>query len=78
MWKRRFPILSVGVRTQIPITLPTTIATAILHNMLIKANDPLPLDDTLLDEDLFQQVLVFPVRQTGNVIRRTLIETVFS
>lgn len=46
--------------------------------MLVKANDPLPIDDTLLNEDLLQQVPVLPVRQIGNTIRRNLIDTVFN
>lgn len=78
VWKRRFPVLTVGVRTQIPTTLLTIIATAVLHNMLIKANDPLPIDDTLLNENLLQQVPVYPVQQTGIIARRTLIETIFN
>ncbi|KAF0714735.1 putative nuclease HARBI1, partial [Aphis craccivora] len=78
VWKRRFPVLSVRIRTQIPTTLVTIIATAVLHNMLIKSNDPLPVDETLLVDDLRQQVPVFLVPQTGNIKRRTLINTVFS
>ncbi|XP_060855453.1 putative nuclease HARBI1 [Metopolophium dirhodum] len=77
VWKRRFPVLLVGIRTQIPTTLVTIIATAVLHNMLINSNDPLPVDETLLIEDLRQQVPVFLVPQTGNIKRRTLIDTVF-
>lgn len=52
-------------------------ATAVLHNMLMNANDPLPMDENLLNEDLLQEVPVLPVRQAGNVVRRTLIETFF-
>eukprot|EP00102_Acyrthosiphon_pisum_P023861 XP_016661071.1 PREDICTED: putative nuclease HARBI1 [Acyrthosiphon pisum] len=78
VWKRRLSVLSVGVRTQIPTTLFTIIATAVLHNMLIKAYDPLPIDDTLLNENLLQQVPVYPVQQTGNIASRTLIKTIFN
>lgn len=52
-------------------------ATAVLHTMLMNANDPLPMDENLLNEDLLQEVPVLPVRQAGNVVRRTLIETFF-
>lgn len=71
-------MLSVGIRTQIPTTLVTIIATAVLHNMLIHSNDPLPVDETLLIEDLRQQVPVFLVPQIGNIKRKQLIDTVFS
>jgi len=70
-------VLSVGIRTHIPTTLVTIIATAVLHNMLIKSNDPLPIDENFLIEDLRQQVPVSLVPQTGNIKRRTLIDTVF-
>lgn len=52
-------------------------ATAVLHNMLINANDPLPINETMINEDLLQEIPVLPIRQTGNVMRRNLIETVF-
>lgn len=38
-------------------------ATAIMYNMLIKANNPLPQDETVL-----QTVPVLPVEQTKNVV----------
>lgn len=77
VWKRRFPVLSVGIRTQVQTTLATIMATAVLHNMLINANDPLPINETLINEDLLQEVPVLPIRQTENAVRRNLIETVF-
>lgn len=48
--------------------------------MLKIANNPidLPIDDTLLNENIIEQVPVLPVQQAENVTRRTLIETVFS
>eukprot|EP00102_Acyrthosiphon_pisum_P014829 XP_008185090.1 PREDICTED: putative nuclease HARBI1 [Acyrthosiphon pisum] len=68
VWKRRFPVLSLGIRTQIQTTLTTIIATAVLHNMLIAANEPLVIDETLLTADMLDQVPVL----------RHLIETVFN
>ncbi|CAI6368620.1 unnamed protein product [Macrosiphum euphorbiae] len=78
VWKRRFPVLSLGIRTQIQTTLTTIIATAVLHNMLIAANEPLVIDETLLTADMLDQVPVLPVRQAGNAVQRHLIETVFN
>lgn len=78
MWKRRFPVLSNGIRTKVQTTLTTIIATAVLHNMLVRANEPLPINDIILNEDVLQQVSVLPIGQTGNTIRRNLIDAVFN
>jgi hypothetical protein len=73
--KRWFPVLSLGIRTQIQTTLTTIIATAVLHNMLIATNKPLVIDETLLIADMLDQVPLLPVRQVYNAVQRHLIET---
>ncbi|KAK5648057.1 hypothetical protein RI129_002949 [Pyrocoelia pectoralis] len=45
VWKRRFPILSVGMRCRIPLTQAIIVATAILHNIARNENENLPPDD---------------------------------
>lgn len=45
--------------------------------MLIAANEPLVIDDSILTIDMLEQVPVLPVQQTGNAVQRNLIETVF-
>jgi len=40
--------------------------------MLIAANEPLVIDDSILTIDMLEQVPVLPVRQTGNAIQRNL------
>lgn len=78
MWKRRFPVLSLGIRTQVQTTLTTIIATAVLHNMLVAANESLPIDETIINIDMLEQIPVLPVPQVFNTVRRDLIETVFN
>lgn len=39
IWKRRFPILSVGIRSQLPLAQDIVIATAILHNIACLQNE---------------------------------------
>ncbi|KAJ8915344.1 hypothetical protein NQ315_008231 [Exocentrus adspersus] len=42
IWKRRFPILSIGIRTKVPLAQTIVIATAIIHNIACKNNDIVP------------------------------------
>ena len=61
IWKRRFPILSKKMRCKVETTLTIIVATAVLHNLCIELNQPLPgasiravADDTrLYDEEPF-------------------------
>lgn len=42
VWKRRFPVLAVGIRLSIVTVQAVIIATAILHNIARQMNDPDP------------------------------------
>lgn len=42
IWKRRFPILSLGMRNKLPTVQNIIVATAILHNIAQERNDILP------------------------------------
>lgn len=44
VWKRRFPILSIGMRCCVDRIMVIIMATAILHNIAIDMNEPLPED----------------------------------
>jgi hypothetical protein len=77
VWKRRFPALHYGLRTKLETTLAIIPALAVLHNVAIKRNDPLPpLQDPLVPEHV-------PVRQVrdannrGNDVRRRLVQQYF-
>lgn len=45
VWKRRFPVISVGMRCRIPLAQDIIIATAVLHNIARMQNNPEPLDE---------------------------------
>ncbi|XP_069695193.1 putative nuclease HARBI1 [Periplaneta americana] len=75
VWKRRFPVLALGMRTKISTTLATIVATAVLHNIANEHNENLPEGD--VDVEVVD-VPVEPVRNNGNATRRALINTVFS
>lgn len=42
VWKRRFPILSLGIRVKLQTVMTIVVATAVLHNIAIDMNEVLP------------------------------------
>lgn len=54
LWKRRFPCLSVGLRTDMENTMTIIIATAVLHNLAIAWGHT--LDDDLHYNDLHEVI----------------------
>lgn len=42
VWKRRFPVLSIGMRCRIPLAQDIIVATAILHNFARSKNESEP------------------------------------
>lgn len=45
IWKRRFPVLSIGLRCKLPLAQQIIVATAILHNLAVAQRDPIPDDN---------------------------------
>ena len=85
IWKRRFPILAIGCRVKPEKTFAIIVATAVLHNILRQAGEPLPPDDPDLPlpwAELIEQNEIRPVvplrRENENFrCRRKLIENYF-
>lgn len=50
VWKRRFPVLSLGLRTKRQTTLTIIVATAVLHNIAVETRDQLPPEDLTLHQ----------------------------
>lgn len=42
VWKRRFPILSQGIKVDVDTAMVIIVATAVLHNMAIEMNEVMP------------------------------------
>lgn len=85
-WKRRFPILSLGINVKLERTMPIIVATAVLHNLLRRKNNPPPQDDPDLQlplpwAQLLHEGQIAPVEQLGrrrnNEIRTALINNYF-
>lgn len=49
IWKRRFPILALGMRYHLRRIMPIIVATAVLHNIARRNNDGVPNVDPELD-----------------------------
>lgn len=45
VWKRRFPVLAMGMRVKLDKTLVIIVATAVLHNILRRRGEQIPQDD---------------------------------
>lgn len=56
IWKRRFPVLSMGLRVRIQNALTIIIATAVLHNIAIQTNDIIPPADYTLHEYFAERI----------------------
>ena len=80
--KRRFPCLSVGLRTKMDTTLATIVACAVLHNIAIMAKDDEPPVDPVVH--IPQEVEVEPAHIRENhhnentAVRTVLIRTHFN
>lgn len=77
--KRRFPVLASGIRLKTNRVEAVIVATAVLHNMALQQNEPLPL----VDENQRQQINFVnnvnaePVGQIHDQARRVLINNYF-
>ena len=45
VWKRRFPVLVLGIRMKLDKAIAIVVATAVLHNILRRAGEQVPPDD---------------------------------
>lgn len=48
IWKRRFPVLSLGLRTEVDTSLVIIVATGVLHNIAVQTADENPPQDVVL------------------------------
>lgn len=49
VWKRRFPVLALGIRMRLDKIMAIIVATAVLHNILRRAGENVPPDDPYLE-----------------------------
>lgn len=83
VWKRRFPILALGIRLNLDRVEAVIVATAVLHNIACERNEEIPLTDTEV-EAAIHVVNNMPNNINGNTItinnstRLSLINEYFS
>lgn len=58
VWKRRFPILSLGMRVSVQTAMTIIVATAVIHNLAIAVNDQINPEDIERDEGNNEEVNV--------------------
>uniref|UniRef100_A0A1I8NJZ2 Putative nuclease HARBI1 n=1 Tax=Musca domestica TaxID=7370 RepID=A0A1I8NJZ2_MUSDO len=76
VWKRRFPVLSMGLRLATPTKMSVIVACAVLHNIAIIEKD---LPDLVPEDDLYDYSGETQVSSQANSIARTiLIENYFT
>lgn len=66
IWKRRFPILAVGIRLNIEKVEAVIVACAVLHNIAIQMND----DDPILNNDEIEAAIIFTNNVNNGLINR--------
>lgn len=78
VWKRRFPVLSSGLKLKVENALVIIVATAVLHNIAINNNDDEPNPTQNENDDGEFEEVVQDLNTTSNMIRQTLIDEYFS
>lgn len=66
IWKRRFPILAVGIRLNIEKVEAVIVACAVLHNIAIQMND----EDPTINNDEIEAAIIFTNNVNNGVINR--------
>lgn len=80
VWKRRFPILSLGMRVRLDHVLTIIVATAVLHNLACDAHEEDPAEEPGLEANLDIDMPgdVVPDHQHGDgAVRQALINNYF-
>ncbi|KAK4887402.1 hypothetical protein RN001_003673 [Aquatica leii] len=78
IWKRRFPVLSIGLLCRLQLAQKIIIAAAILHNIACQNNDDLLVEegvDVPPNGNVLQEIAEVPVQrhENENGIRRTIV-----
>ncbi|CAH2016839.1 unnamed protein product [Acanthoscelides obtectus] len=73
-WKRRFPILKLGMRLDLHTIMAIIIATAVLHNIAIEENEAIPEEwiDHSEDEEINEQGDVRYDNRSGQTLAEQL------
>lgn len=72
MLKRRFPILSVGLRLKLETSLSAIVACAVLHNIAIEHREEVPPEE-IPNVDYDEDIVVEPPEQNNLITARDIL-----
>ncbi|KAK4886984.1 hypothetical protein RN001_003255 [Aquatica leii] len=78
VWKRRFPVLSLGMRVSLRKSQAIIVATAVLHNIAIEEKNEVPIERNLDEEIGDRNIEVQQENNLNNMRRNDLIMNHFS
>lgn len=69
VWKRRFPVLSVGMRLKLDTILTVIVAAAVLHNIAIEENEDIPPEEFNINPDINydEEINIDPIEMPHNI-----------
>ncbi|XP_028177738.1 putative nuclease HARBI1 [Ostrinia furnacalis] len=76
-WKRRFPVLSIGLRCKLPLAQDVIVACAILHNLARMKNEEEPPNDPevhIPPPPIFDPIIANPTGQERYLTRNIVLE----
>ncbi|XP_017468241.1 PREDICTED: putative nuclease HARBI1 isoform X3 [Rhagoletis zephyria] len=75
VWKRRFPVLGIGMRCRIPLVQDIIVAAAVLHNIAIDMKEDKPPEDPELSTQLEEETEnMEPVIGDSSEARNVILE----
>lgn len=80
VWKRRFPILSQGIRLRVETAMTVIVATAVLHNIAIEMKEDIPQQWNIYEniEDNANENIPINENNTERQFRQLLIDQHFA
>lgn len=77
VWKRRFPVLSIGLRCKLPLAQDVIVACAVLHNLARMKNEEEPPEDPEVNippQPMFAPTIVNPTGEERHMTRNIVLE----
>jgi hypothetical protein len=70
LWKRKFPNLKLGIRTKVSFACDIIVATAVLHNLAVRWNEPDPGGENVEENPNGRNFIDVP-REAMGIAQRT-------
>lgn len=75
VWKRRFPVLALGLRLKLQTSMAVIVATAVLHNIAIDAKEEEPPQDpdVIVNNNMYNEDIIVEPPQDNFVNARDML-----